>query len=69
MIINDDKLGLSCAKLRASLNFAGLNPFSQGVSISSHARGGGVPDAPPGNQGRSGFRPHVAIYKLDLFRN
>ena len=30
--------------------------------------GAGVSDSPLGNQGMSGFRLHVAIYKMDLVR-
>ena len=44
-----------------------LNPISQGVSIPSHARGYLI--TPLENPGRSDFRPLVALYKLDLFKN
>ena len=45
-----------------------INPISQGVSISSHARGRYL--IPPlGNQGRRCFKPHVALHKLKICRN
>ena len=40
-----------------NVTITGLNPISQGVSISSNARGGRVSDTPLGNQGRSCFDP------------
>ena len=45
-----------------------FNPISKGVSISLPPRGGYL-ISPLGNQGRSCFWPHVAIYKLKIFRN
>ena len=52
---------------RSHLDLISLTLSPRGCRL-FHARGGGI-WSPLGNQERSGFRPPVAKYKLDLFRN